>query len=546
MKTNYSFQDLPIEVNPKALFQQSSHEASEVTRKKRIEILSRLVLLGYDLKLIVDDYLEIKDANEDIERINHITDSFNSYSDYILNGDGLYTSSRLKSQLKKSIENFEKVVKQKKSSSFSLEKLILAYIENDTESYEKQKIFWNIDIDEDISERIKKRDIDESTKGLWEYIALYEFFKISLLPQLRSNRIAYWEPSNQMPSSYIVNAFIKKFFPKEEHDKLKTDDKLRKNYLISFAKKVIEVLWFNKPLFEEPVYLIRCNYKNEPGKGLIPYFYERNFVSICIQGDENEHQQYYDNLISGAEIPKNNKLVYISRFVQIAKQVEQYDVIVVATYAGLAPKIGLIKKGTKIICTENQIANFYCLTMESVYCTPNSFQQVNTIDLTSYPILKSIIPQQVTISPVNKRKNIVYSIYYGVGFPVELNRLSESAIELMCMEWMRSDFAPDTFKIIYQIIKTGGNYADIDILGVCNEDKIVAGQVSYTDDINLVSQKINKLNAFDADKRMIFSMVYRPDLNYVDGCKNIFIEDVWNDFNSSSTYKKYIERLMQL
>ena len=106
MKTNYSFEDLPIEVNPKALFQQSSHEASAIPREKRIHILSRLVLLEFDLTLIVDDYLEIKDAKDDIERINHITDTFNSYSDFIITGRGLEFPSRLKSELKKSIKNF--------------------------------------------------------------------------------------------------------------------------------------------------------------------------------------------------------------------------------------------------------------------------------------------------------------------------------------------------------------------------------------------------------------------------------------------------------
>jgi len=321
------------------------------------------------------------------------------------------------------------------------------------------------------------------------------------------------------------------------------DDELRKKYLRNFAKKVIEVLWFNKPLFNEPVYLIRCNYKNEPGKSLIPNFYLKNIVSICIQENEKIDQRYFDDLILGMKFPNNNELTYISRFINIAKEVEKHDVIVIATYAGLNPKIGLIKKGSKITCIENAKAKFYCLTLESVYCTPKGFKQLDSVDLTSYPILKSIIPQQVTISPVNKRKSNVYSIYYGVRYPVELNQLTESAIELMCMEWLRSDFAPDTFRIVYQIIKTGGNYADIDILGVCNEDKVVAGQVSYTEDIKLVSKKINKLKSFNADKRLIFSMICRPD---IDECMNINIGDVWKDFYASPTYKSYIERLLEL
>jgi len=114
------------------------------------------------------------------------------------------------------------------------------------------------------------------------------------------------------------------------------------------------------------------------------------------------------------------------------------------------------------------------------------------------------------------------------------------------MEWLRTDFAPDTFKINYQIIKTGGNFADIDILGVTNEDNVVAGQVSYTEDMNLVLKKISKLKGFKADKRMIFSMVNQPDLNYIDNCKNVYIEDVWNDLNSDTIYRNFLRRLVEL
>ena len=544
MKTNYSFEDLPIEVNPKALFQQSSHEASAIPREKRIHILSRLVLLEYDLTLIVDDYLEIKDAKDDIERINHITDTFNSYSDFIITGQGLEFPSRLKSELKKSIKNFVSIVCEKITPYFSLEKLLISYIENDKVTYEAQKEFWNVDIDKDISAKIKKRDLEESTQGLWQYANLYEFFKFSLLGQLYSNRISYLEPNNFLPN--IVNAYIKKFFPEEEHEKLQVDEDIRRKYILNFVQKIIEVLWFNKPFFDEPIYLVRCNYKNEPGKSLVPYFHEENIVSICIEENEKEDQLYYNQLLSGEKVKNNDKLVYISRFIKLSKEVEKQDVIVIGTYIGLNPKLGLIKKGTQIACIEKPNSKFYCLKMESVYCLSKSLQRLNTIDLKTYPILNSLIPQQVTISPVNKRKNNVYSIYYGIKYPVELNQLTESAIEMMCMEWLRSDFAPDTFKIIYQIIKIGGNYADIDIFGVGNEEQKIACQISYTDNRDMVTKKINQLKAYPADKRMIFSMLYQPEKNYVDDCKNIYIQDVWNDFYSSPVYRKYLENLLEL
>lgn len=543
MKTVYSFEDLPIEVNPKALFEQSSHEARSIVITKKVEILSRLILLGYDLQKIVESYLEMKVASNDIERINHITDTFNAYTDYVLTGDGLYLASRLKSELKKSIVIFEATVKEKIVPLYSLEKLISAFSEDDSVNYGIQREFWNIDLLEDLSLKLRKRDLDENTVLGWHYVALFDFFNNSFLGTVKSNRISYWEPSSQMPSTPIMNAFIKKYLPKEDHSKLNEDDELRKEYLIQYAKKIIEILWFNKPLFDEPIFLIRCNYKDNPGKDLIPYFYENNIVSICIQDFEKEDQDYYNKLIEGKKV-HNNKLNYISRFIQLAKEVKKNDVLVIVSYLGLDTKIGLIKKGTEIVCDEKSNAIFYCLKLKSVYCTPIGFEQINSIDLTSYPILKSIIPQQVTISAVNQRKNNVYSIYYGIEYPVELCQMTNSAVEMMCMEWLRSKYSPDTFRIECQLIRTGGNYADVDILGIDKLNFIVAGQVSFTNDKYLLLKKVAKLNSFKAHRKMIFSMVYEPNVDYIDECKNIYIGDVWTDFNSDKVYKHFVERLL--
>ena len=124
--------------------------------------------------------------------------------------------------------------------------------------------------------------------------------------------------------------------------------------------------------------------------------------------------------------------------------------------------------------------------------------------------------------------------------------MTDSAIEVMCTEWLRSRFANESYRICYQIIRTGGNYADIDILGANNQNKIVAVQVSNTTDINWVSKKIDKLNSFSSDVKVMFSNVHRPDLKSINGCRNIFIGDVWNEFYSDLYYKVMLERLATL
>lgn len=124
--------------------------------------------------------------------------------------------------------------------------------------------------------------------------------------------------------------------------------------------------------------------------------------------------------------------------------------------------------------------------------------------------------------------------------------MTDSAIEVMCTEWLRSRFANERYRICYQIIRTGGNFADVDILGVNNQNKIVAAQVSNTADINLVSKKIDKLKSFTSDEKIMISNVNRPDLKKIDDCLNIFIGDVWNDFYPDSYYKVMLERLVAL
>ena len=427
---------------------------------------------------------------------------------------------------------------------YTIRDLLIAYFEN-SQDYLSITSAIGVDLEEDISKQLQEKDKRENSQYQWEYVKLYSWFKEVLIPDIQNNNIRYWLPSLQMPATQIVNVFIKKYLPIEDHELLKANAELRKERLYEFAEKVIRVLWLNESLFEEPIYLVRCNYTDKSASEL-EYLYENNIVSICIQEEETIDQKYFDDLINGNNPPYNNKLPYIQRFVNLVNLVKEQDVIVIASYLEKNPKIGLIKKGSEMFCREGNGFKLFCLKMKSVYCTPNWGKQFDSIDLRTYPILKSIIPQQVTISAVNQRKNAIYGIYYGVKYPLNLSLMTDSAIEVMCTEWLRSRFANEKYRICYQIIRTGGNFADVDILGANNQNRIVAAQVSNTADINLVGKKIDKLKSFSSDEKIMFSNVHRPDLKKIDDCLNLFIGDVWNDFYSDSYYKVMLERLVAL
>lgn len=552
---NNPFDELGVTIKPKALFQAYSHEANQVEIEKRIEELAKIIYAGYNLNEVVNEYLQGKDALTDKVRKNEIVDTFNVYTRKILEKFTekdlcfpeiknlikiFYDEENEPKKLPNAINTFAIAIKER----FSIKDLIVAYFE-DSAKYSVLSSVMGIDLDRDISRQLEDKDEKENSQPLWKYAELYSWLKVVLIPDIWNNNIRYWLPSLQMPATQIANVFIKKYLPVEDHESLKTNDKLRKKRLYEIAEKVIRVLWLNEPLFEEPIYLVRCNYTGKSASE-IEYLYENNIASICIQEEETEDQKYFDDLINGNDPPYNNKLPYILRFVNLVNLAKEQDVIVIASYLGMNPKIGLIKKGSEMFYKEGNEFKLFCLKMKSVYCTPNWGDEFDSIDLRTYPILKSIIPSQVTISAVNQRKNAIYGIYYGVKYPLDLSLMTDSAIEVMCTEWLRSRFANEEYRICYQIIRTGGNFADVDILGANNQNKIVAAQVSNTSDINLVSKKIDKLKLFSSDEKIMFSNVNRPDLEKIDDCRNIFIGDVWSDFYSDFYYKMMLDRLVAL
>ena len=556
MKKNNPFDDLNISVNQKALFEQCSYEANQLKHDKRITILAKIVLANYDLNQVVKQYLEDKVAVKDAVRINGIINSFNNYSQDILDSKieskekssklihlikDFYDNDYQPTTLKEAVNTFTTIVKE----AYTIRELLNAYIQNDKIRYSFLSHVFDINLNEDLTCKLQAKDYEEDTKPLWKYSELYSWYQTALLPDLKNNRIRYYSPSLEMPAVQIYNVFAKKYLPLEEHEKLNNNEDFRKERLLDFAEKVVQVLWKDEPLFNEPIYLVRCNYTGKSASQ-IERLYKGNIISICIQDKEEVDQAYYNNLINGTNPPYNKALLYIQRFVTLANTLKHNDAIIIASYMGKNPKIGLLKKGEEIFCEKHDGYKLYCLQMKSAYCTPNWGEQFDSIDLTSYPILKSIIPQQVTISAVNQRKNAIYSIYYGFKYPLDLSLMSNAAIEMLCTEWLRSFFAKDTIRICYQIIQTGGSFANVDILGVNKENQLVAAQVSNTNDINLVKKKIDKLNAFTADIKIMFSMVRQPSLNLKDGCLNICIDDIWNDLISDNFYKQMLERLASL
>ena len=250
MKNN-PFEELSIAIKPKSLFQAYSYEANQVEVDKRIEALARIIYAGYNLREVVDNYLQGKDALNDKVRKNEIIDTFNLYTHTI--SDKVEENEPKK--LQDAINAFVIAIKER----FTIKDLLITYFEN-SQDYSALSSAIGIDLREDINKQLRKKDEKENSQLHWKYAELYSWFKEVLIPNIQNNNIRYWLPSLQMPATQIANVFIKKYLPIEDHESLKANAELRKERLYEFAEKVIRVLWLNEPLFEEPIYLVRCNY----------------------------------------------------------------------------------------------------------------------------------------------------------------------------------------------------------------------------------------------------------------------------------------------
>lgn len=218
MKKN-PFEKLSISIKPKALFQTYSHEANQVEVEKRIEALARIIYAGYNLREVVDNYLQGKDALNDKARKNEIIDTFNLYTRTI---SDKVEENELK-KLQDAINAFVIAIKER----FTIKDLLITYFEN-SQDYSVLSSTIGIDLKEDISKRLRDKDEKENSQPLWKYAELYSWFKEVLIPDIQNNNVRYWLPSLQMPATQIANVFIKKYLPIEDHESLKANAELKR------------------------------------------------------------------------------------------------------------------------------------------------------------------------------------------------------------------------------------------------------------------------------------------------------------------------------
>ncbi|MBR3091859.1 MAG: hypothetical protein IKG99_02425 [Bacteroidaceae bacterium] len=84
MKTTDPFEDLALEVTPKAILQGESTDAKKLGFQEALSVLKTIVSNDYDVLKMVRKYLREKNAQKDTGRIKEIINTFNAYSKTVL------------------------------------------------------------------------------------------------------------------------------------------------------------------------------------------------------------------------------------------------------------------------------------------------------------------------------------------------------------------------------------------------------------------------------------------------------------------------------
>ena len=586
MRSSNAFETLGLKVNPKALFENFSHEAYSITQDERILTFAHLVWAGYHIKDEAYRYLTEKQAPKGFERYNTVHRTLLSVGfDVVMRVHNRYHADRtdrdiidlldfIKSQghwkkiRKLSFEKYADTLEEILSKCFSMREKLLADI-GERPPYHPLLEPWDLGFIYDrIIDRDRRLELDTSTNS-WSYKGLYDSWKqttLKLLEETKSYNLPthieghlnpqIWDASTYRHSEL---ALAKKYFPVEDTELLKGNDKAWRERVLAFATKHAEAIWLQSPLFDEPVYVWYTNYTDKQALHT-DRLHKEAIVSICVQdyaqtGNDEGHQEYFDMLVAGKSMARPKKGKYIQDFISLANRVKEQDVLVVASYKGHQDlRIGLIKQGTEFYVEQYEGYRLYCFKLKSVYCTPRWGMLHASLNPADYPILKNLSPNSGTIHHVvNQRKRqAVYRAYYGIVYPYHYSLLSDEATEDMCKLWLTSEHAEayDLY-LLRPAPMYGGTTHIVDIWGISYGDIEILAQITTSNNTSLIEKKEKKLLTLSKHntKCVVFAnyLFNKEHENWGENRYRISLRHVWQDlYDGSEEEKEKMQALCQI
>ena len=417
------------------------------------------------------------------------------------------------------IDNLEKLY----LPNYSLGKFIKSYLESDEIEYLKQSMFFKIDF-----EKIPYKDLSQSNeqeqneeKMVYNHVLMLfdEFIKSDYYKN-------GFYPTIQHGSSQCREDLILRYFPRSEHEQFDNNKTIVRKRLISFFIELLRIIYFGKDKFL-PVFYVRVNLHNHQNE--VAEFQKKNQIAILV--DQPSEKEYWDYLENKNKKLKLKYVQFIGRWFDLQNKINETDVIIVSQYLKSSDKkIGLIRKGTKFF-ERGGNKEFKIFELENV----------KNIENKDISIFNSIIPQSATLSPVKQRLDFLhYKLFQRPsGLKLSLDNISPNLIELICLEWLRSNLCDENLKIKYQLLKFGGNYADVDIFGKTFSGKTIACQVTYSKDIKTIKSKIEKITDFESQIKIVFCNGKIED----ESVTIIPLIKVWNDLHDNKDYLEFLKFL---
>lgn len=524
--------ELNIHKPLRTYFDSDSHEFNQSNFDEKIQTLAKIISNGYDLNKIIKQYK----SNYSLDGYKHIyknvIPTLLSYISYLNNENSfdILTYKALENASDKEvIKLLTETIEDKILKNQTIENLILSFVvykfNGKVEEYKRLSRFFGIDFEKDNDNQLQNRSEKEKIETIqWSYVPLNHYLKNILFSNINDNRISDLDPRFEMPMTKGIIHFINKHYPKSIHDKLKTNSEFRKSKIIGFAKDLVEVLFYNKSMFDFNIFFIRNNFKVEDFRQEI---LEKNQIAILVDQDFEKEDW---NLISQGKKRKNKKTEFIGRWLKLDQSLNEKDALIVSTYLGNnVIKIGLLPKGSTFF-SHPKNNDFKVFQLENV----------KEIDRNENQIFSSLIPSQTTLSPIHQRSNFIISKYIDKKLSTTIENLSPTSIELMCMEWLRSDFAPKEYQLKYQLLKIGGNFPNIDIYGITKDDKEIASQVTMTDNKSTILRKIKKLKETKITIQLMFCKTENEDDYEI---PTFSIQKIFDELYESD-YKLFLDKLI--
>lgn len=485
----------------RSLFDSFSHEFKSSTVEEKIQTLALLNKYGF-LEQTVKEYQKNYKENNRQDIVDDVNKTLDFFVTKLNPKISFKTYGKDKAKLKDIISALKTELEKLTAEKYSVDKLVSSYLDENKTEYEMQKKFFKIDLEKDITKKIKQRDAEENKPFAEQYFHLYKFLQHNLLPDFRNENFAGYmiDMGFDYHSEYVVRFFL--------------ENPTKENYFEAI-KYAVEVLFFEKEPFHKFV-LFRNNFGN---KTQIKKFYDKNETAIYLDTDRDFEDW---KRIENGENPKQQ---YLQRWKSLNELLKEEDVIILASYQGIGFKIGKIRKGTKFRKLSDDNFAYYFFKLENA----------KEVDLDLFPFVQTILPSNVTLSNIYRKHQSLRKIYPRVACFTQNFEMDDKAIEVLVSEWLRSKYAPKEFKIKYQILKTGGNKKDIDIFAVTEDNKKLIGQVSNTKNLATMKQKIKKLEKYEDFQKIFF---FNTSETEIENQKVVDVNQVIEDLSKDKFYRE--------